>query len=150
MEAKCDDFSKRIDELKRDIQVEKRKNEKIKENQIKIEEAVSPKVNQFTTITVSAAAKIKNEFGLKQTVSTLNGTDSTHFALAATLPTVANNEPKPPDSCSNESNDEFARLVSELDASRRQFNNEQQKVSDLEEQLNMLRKLCVFFYFYFS
>lgn len=41
----------------------------------------------------------------------------------------------------HENNEEMSRIQSELDATRRQCNSEQQRVSELEEQLNLLSML---------
>lgn len=41
----------------------------------------------------------------------------------------------------NDKSEDFLRLISELDATKRQYINEQQRVAELEEQMNALSKL---------
>lgn len=54
------------------------------------------------------------------------------------------------DLVANCDNEEILNIMAELEASRRQLNNERQRVSELEDQLSSLSKWCFKQFFYLN
>lgn len=175
LEVKCDDLTKQTQDLNRQCEFERRKNEKILKDKLKqaetgtagVSEKVSLRpvnhfvdpnasndgsdlvsqysayiryqslilllVNVFIQLNHSSSGPEGISFAFPSPRSGLGASNS--FASSSMSGTDVLDGP------SFEHSEEFNQTVNELEATRRQCHEEQQRVSELTEQLNALSKL---------
>lgn len=133
LEEKCEDLRKHLEELNRQFDIERRKNEKFLQEKLAQKEeplaaavhrksdAHSPnsKQNQANSLSSEIANSTANEFSFESLTNGADFVDGSAF----------------PEHCDSE---DLMRIVTDHEATKRQLINERQRVSELEDQLSSL------------
>lgn len=144
METRCEELTKQLEECRQSLTVERRKNERLlaeksksalDANGVKLKPVFDKDLNESPAdaqllgydANTTAPENCSFAFASPAARNHANSTgisgmaDDNSFHLSMT--------------CGQECNDEFIKLVSELDATKRAYNAEQQRCGELEEQL---------------
>lgn len=140
MEARCEELTKQLEECRQTLTVERRKNERLtaeknkagnEGNLVKLKATQSKESNETPAADTtqpgsdeSTAAPASRQKANSTGISGVDGDSSFDLSMV----------------CDQESNDEIIRLVSDLEGTKRAFLAEQQRCSELEEQLVAISK----------
>lgn len=169
-EVRCEELNRQIEEISKQFRTEKRRNDKIieeqnKQDEIKRTELLRPKLNTSLPCDVSSYNVSRTNYSLRIIVSfsfvniptflipsqpLLNQSDPENIFRNAHSPNITSSsmiETRSDEvdgahkfSESQKENEEFLRVLDELEGKKRQYVNEQQRVTELEEQLHVISK----------
>lgn len=136
LESRCEELTKQIDELNQIIVIERRKKERLVQENKQLTEASGEKKAERVQL-----RSIKNEGG--QRLDTVDGTgDNTSgygFKSPNSSGTMSSSGEE--DDVLRQQNDALDKLQHELEMTRKEWLAEQQRVSELEEQLIAISEL---------
>lgn len=140
LEARCEELSKTLDDVKQTLDIERRKNERLQQERNKHNEQLSNRLRNNPGFDPLLASESTNDeipdhnessenysFAFEPYRGSRNANSTeTADALADALDNST---------ASTEENEELIRLMTELEATKKAFLSEQQRVGELEEQL---------------
>ena len=154
MEARCEELTKQLEECRQSLTAERRKNERLtaennkangnESNSIKLKATHSKDNNDFPATATDATqfAYEANTSAPENCSFAFASPGSRHNANSTGISGVEGGENTFDLSivCDQESNNEIIKLVSDLETTKRAFMAEQQRCSELEEQLVAISK----------
>ncbi|XP_037048610.1 cerebellar degeneration-related protein 2-like isoform X2 [Bradysia coprophila] len=140
-ESRCEELNRQIEELSKQFRSEKRRNDKIieeqnKQDEIKRTELLKPKLNTSLPCDVSSYNPLLNQSDQESIFRNAHSPNVTSSSMIEQRSDEIDGTQKFNES-QNE-NEEFLRVLDELEGKKRQYLNEQQRVTELEEQLHVI------------
>ena len=156
LEARCEELTKQLEECRQSLTAERRKNERLtaennkstggESNSVKLKATQSKDNNDFPATaadTTSQSAYEANTTAQENCSFAFASPGSRHNANSTGISGVESEHAFDLSMvCDQESNNEIIKLVSDLEATKRAFMAEQQRCSELEEQLVAISKYC--------